>query len=212
MKYLVLFFFASLFASCASLSVPSTGFLKDREQLTRNTDHEVWGIPDEVELYVSSDLDASNYDSVWVEETVYRPNANPAYEPTPEAIDGLRADFTERLGNALGQDFQLVDQPGPRTLRVRAAIAEVACERVWLNIIGVIAILPVSMGGISGQIEIIDSQSGKRLIAMAAHRDGSPFLVLECFSKYAHARWGMRKWSSKMRAILEQSRAVPIAE
>ncbi len=202
MKYLLSALCALFFASCANLSVPNTGFLDHRDQLTRNEDYEVWGVPDEVELYVAPSLDASKYDSVMIDETLYQPVANPQHEPAPEDIEKLKLRFSKNLKEVLGEDFSVVDVPGPRTLRVRAAIAEVGCERVWVNIVTVILLMPFSMGGISGQIEIVDSMSGERLVAMAAHRDGTPFLVMECFARYDHAGWGMRKWAKLMRGIL----------
>lgn len=211
MKCLPLLLLATLFASCASLSVPTTGFLENREQLTRNEDHEVWGVPDGVDLYVAPDLDASKYDSVFIAETVYMPSASARHTPSEKSLAKLKANFSKYLGKRLSRDFTLVDKPGPRTLHVRAAIAEVVRERVWLNILTVILIVPVDMGGIAGQIEVLDSLTGERLIAMAAHRDGTPFLVLECFGPYDHADWGMRKWATKMRSILDASRPLATA-
>jgi len=211
MKCLPLLLIVSLLASCANLSVPRTGFLENRDQLTPNQEHEVWGVPDGIDLYVAPDLDASKYDSVLIEDTVYMPSADARHTPSEKSLAKLKANFSKYLGKRLSRDFTLVSEPGPRTLRVRAAIAEVVRERVWLNILTVILIVPVDMGGIAGQIEVLDSLTGERLIAMAAHRDGTPFLVLECFGPYDHADWGMRKWSSKVRTILHASRPVETA-
>ena len=61
------------------------------------------------------------------------------------------------------------------------------------------------MGGISGEMELQDGMSKETLVAMVAHRDGSPFLIFECLMPYGHAQHGMKKWSK----ILAESTQKP---
>ena len=79
-------------------------------------------------------------------------------------------------------------------------------SNVPINIIGVIVALPVDMGGVSGEVELQDGGSGQRLLAMTAHRDGSPLLIFECLTTYGHARHGMKKWSKLLAKITRENR------
>ena len=112
--------------------------------------------------------------------------------------------FEKRLRNALEDDFEIVGEPRPETLRIRAAITEADPSWVWLNIVGVILVVPPDMGGISAEVEVLDALTGERLIAMTARRDGTVFLLLECFSTWGHARHGMKKWSRILASILSE--------
>ena len=76
-------------------------------------------------------------------------------------------------------------------------------SNVWVNIVGIILVVPPDMGGISGEMEVVDSASGERLAAMTATREGTPFLVLECFTKHGHAHHGVKKWARDLACLLQ---------
>ena len=197
---LLLALVASL-ASCANLSMPRTGFLDDYDSLESSAEHRVWGVPDEVDIWIAEDL-AGKYDSVIVEPTVYELQDGAKHDPPAEKIASLTEFFDEELKRVLGRDLDIVTTPGPRTARVRAAISEVHPVNIWLNIVGLIVLVPPDMGGIAGELEIVDATTGSRQLAMTAVREGTPFLVLECFTKYGHARHGMYKWARLVRSEL----------
>ena len=88
---------------------------------------------------------------------------------------------------------------------MRAAITDLDRSIVWINIVGIIVAVPVDYGGIAGELEIVDA-SGERMIAMAAHRDGTMFLVIECFMKWGHARHGMKKWAKLLARTVDEAR------
>jgi hypothetical protein len=194
-------------ASCANLSVTQTGFLDDYDTLAEAPDHEVTFIPDEIELFQVDDLAERGYDAVLIEPAVYRPTADPRVGLEPEEIDELRADFDATLRETLGERFEIVEQPRPGAVRVRAAITDVATSNVPINVVMVILLVPTDMGGISGELELRDAMTDERLLAMSAYREGTPFLILECFSRFGHARHGMLKWSRKLRDLLTPASA-----
>ena len=195
---------APLLASCANLSSPRTGFLDDYSTLERASEEEVWGVPDEIHLERAPDL-AGRFDAVIVDPVAYRAVEDPGHEPDADAIEGLRNDYRRILVDVLGEELEVVTVPGPRTARVRASIAEVNPSNIWINWLGVILVVPPDMGGISGELEVLDASTGERALAMTAVREGTPFLLFECFTKYGHARHGMKKWARGLRSMLAAS-------
>ncbi len=182
--------------------MPRTGFLTDYDSLAPAPERQVWGVPDPIDLELAPGGVAGRYDSVWIDPVVYREVEGAGHHPTEANARKLERDFTRILTKVLGERFRVVDAPGPRTARVRAAITEVDPERPWVNVLTLILLVPTDMGGISGEFEIVDSISGERQVALTAVREGTPFLVLECFTRYGHAKHGMKKWAKELRSIL----------
>ena len=196
-------------ASCANTGMPRTGFLSNYEQLEAAPEHEVAFVPDDVDLFLSPKLAERRYRSAVIEPVVYRPADGVDHEPSAEAIVSLEEAFHRKLRRTLHPDFEIVTEPRPDSLRVRAAIAEVDPANVWINVVTLVLLLPVDMGGIAAEIEVLDAGTGERLLAMTARRDGSPLLILESFTTYGYARHGMKKWS---RLLLELLTASPPAD
>ena len=132
-----------------------------------------------------------------------RTDVEPHRELTPEQVDSLTGRFHEILVNRFGDRYAVTESADSETLVLRTAITDVDHVLVWLNIVGVVLVVPPDMGGISGEMEILDGASGERLIAMAAHRDGTPFLIFECFTRFGHARHGMKKWAKLLLKSVE---------
>jgi len=184
-----------LLAGCANVPLTETGFLEDYSELKPAPDAEVFCIPDTVHLFRSPKLDAGGYDSVIVEPTVWMPSEKHKHRPSEEKTAWLVEDFSKCLEKGLGKDFEVVDTPRAGTLRVRPALTAIDPANVWINMLALFFILPIDMGGVSGEIEVLDAMTGERLLAMTARREGSPFLILETFTAYGQARHGVWKWS-----------------
>jgi hypothetical protein len=192
-----------LLPACAGLSVPDSGFLADRDQLQPAPEYDAFCIPDDVELDTDEAALPGDYDSVLIEPTVWTPNEEPKHEPSEKKQASLAEDFDEWLERILDDRYTIVEEPGPRTLRVRASIAEVNPGNVLINIIGLLVLFPPDMGGIACEIEAVDSVTGERRVGLAARRDGGIFLLFECFTTYGHARHGMKKLSQVLLAELQ---------
>ena len=195
-----------LLPSCANLSMSRSGFLDDYEQLENAPEHEVTFIPDEVDLWISDEGHA--FDSVYVEEITYLEPDETKHVPDAEGRARLEHVFGNYLRRHLGESFEVVEEPRPSSAIVRAAITDVNPSSVWINVVGVILAVPFDMGGISGEMEI-RTADGDPVVAMTAVRDGTPFLVFECFQQYGHAYHGMQKWSKVLKEILDASARDP---
>jgi uncharacterized protein DUF3313 len=180
-----------------------TGFLDDYQSLRPAPEWQVPGVPDGVFLDLAVDFDRQDYHSILIDPVVFRQTDQVDFVPEAAEQAELTAYFTQQLRATLGADFKLVEEPLPGTLRVRAAITSVNPIGVWTNIFMVILLVPSDMGGISGEMEIVDAISGQRVAALTTCRDGTPFLILECFSRFGHARHGMEKWSVMLAELLD---------
>lgn len=188
-------------ASCANVPLTKTGFLGDYSKLEPAPEHQVWGVPDTVELYRSQSLDSSSYDAILVDPAEWQQGGN--FTPGDKNIAWLEEEFSKCLTKVIGKEFEVVNEPRPGALRIRPAVTAVNPQNVLFNLIMLVVAVPVDMGGISGEIEVVDAMSGERMLAMRARREGNIFLVLESPFIYGHARHGMYKWSVMLRDLLQ---------
>lgn len=189
---------AALATACADMRIQDPAILEHTDQLAPAPEREVFGVPDEVWFYERPGVEWSRYGSIVVEA--------PVLLPPPERSDSLSAEdriellqrFDAELRRVLGTRFRLVDAAQADSLRLRAAITDVQPQRPWLNWVTLVLIVPLSLGGISGELEVLDAATGERLLAMRAARDGTPFHVLEAFTRFGHAAHGMTKWAREL--------------
>ena len=203
-----------ILGSCAHMSLTTTGFLTDPESLERSPEREVAFIPDRLEWFEAEGVDWSGYRTLLIEPVEYVTGDGTRHPlPDEEARAYLTRKYRDHLVRELGQVFSVAEDARAssadgHTLRLRAAITDVDPEWVWLNVLGTILVVPPDMGGISTELELVDVESGERLLAMRAYREGTVFLFLEVFHRWGHAKHGMKKWSKLLRRELE-SRATP---
>ncbi|HZA65483.1 MAG TPA: DUF3313 domain-containing protein [Geminicoccaceae bacterium] len=149
MRVIVLFAAVLVLAGCGSSrpvrDVQPRGFLGDYSLLTRG------GSGEAALRYINADADWASYDKVIVEPVeVWAPGGTTA---VPEEDLKTAADYLyAQLRAELGKDFQLVDQPGPDTLRVEAALT--GAERANQMMVAVSSVVPMA-AAVSGSYEYI---------------------------------------------------------
>lgn len=201
---------AALASSCANMQLTRSGFLGDAEDYDRlepAKERQVWGVPDEILLDRRPALDeriaAGSITGVVVDPVVILEADDGSYDLSEEHQVSFAAKSTRRLAKELGKGFPILSEPEPGAVRVRLAVTDVNPSNVWVNIVGVILVVPPDMGGISGELAVEDAMTGERLAAMTLTREGTPFLVLECFTRHGHAHHGVLKWSRDVRRLLQ---------
>ncbi len=197
-----------LTASCANMR-PATesGFLAGGyDQLEPAPARQVWGVPDEVNLHFTDELkqriEAGAVRDVYVEPVVYLPQDNARYRMKAATARRMEGYATRKLRNALAPDFNLVDEPVPGSVTVRLALTDVMNSNVWINTLMMVVLVPVDNGAVSGEMEVVDSTSGERLLAMTATRGGAFFLFIEAFNHHGHVRHGIKKWAGLTSRLL----------
>ena len=165
-------------SSCATGGKSPSGFLSNYQQLNSG-----FGTEDAVTSYRKPDVDLKKYDSVLI-EPVTTVVASPGISPS--VSEQLAAYLSEALSTQLATRMKVVTTPGPTTLRVRTALTDViegreAGKPVTTVHVGARATLTGTIGSepvaafvshVSFEGELLDSQSGERLVALIDHRLG----------------------------------------
>ena len=183
MRAVVLLAVAVALAGCGSSrpvrDVQPQGFLGDYSRLTPG------GAGEAALRYIKPDVQWASYDKIIVAPvTVWQSPATANIHDTDlkTAADYLYA----QLRQELGKDFQLVDQPGPDTLRVEAALTGArAANQTMVVVSSVVPIgaaisgtyeyvtgKPTFQGEAAAEAKITDSRSGELLAAAVDQRMG----------------------------------------
>jgi len=169
----------------------ASGFLGDYSDLRK-------GEKDEPQLiYIRPGVDWARYEMIHIESvTLWR---NEKTDDVPEEEQQILTDFLyHALHEQLDQDYEIVDEPGPNVLQLRAAITEAKGSKAVMNtitsvipqlrllttIVGMSAGTSVLVGKAGIEGEITDSMTGERLMAALDQRQGTKAV-----------RGGVKTWS-----------------
>jgi hypothetical protein len=144
------------FAAGCSTAPRSSGFLGDTTQLTANPDHPgTW-------RWIKPGLDLRTYDKVMIDPVDLRlKGSSVANSLHDDSQARYAAEFTEVIRAKLAPFYDLVDAPGPGTLRLRIALTDM--------LLG-----PDGIEDSSLEAELLDAQSGERLVAAIATNANRP--------------------------------------
>jgi len=184
-----------------------SGFLGDYSQLKEQEGY------DARLIYVAQGVDWDAYEAVHIDSVTLWAN-----EDTARISDEDRQMLTDVMFKALrtelGAQFQLVDQPGPGVLRVRAALTQAKGAKVALRTIT--SILPPAWvvstaGGLATdtaslvgtatlEIEVVDSITSDRLAAAVDSRAGTKSILAgkRTFTKWGDVEAADRFWANRV--------------
>jgi hypothetical protein len=177
---------ATLVACAGTAIVEPSGFLGDYSQLKP-------GRGDQAQLiYIDPEADFSPYQRVLIEPVEVWQRAGGSDADSAD-LASLADDLGSALRKQLQLEFDLVDSPQPGTLRIRTAITQ------------------VRKSGASIEIEILDAESGRRLIA-AADAKGEVDRPGESTDDWASAREAFEFWAQRARDRLAAMRSFDASE
>lgn len=189
-----------------------SGFLGDYSQLTP-------GGKGEVQLrYINPNVDWKKYTAVLIDTPQVYADSETT-ELTQRDQKKLTDNLHEALVEALGKNYQIVEEPGPGVLRVRTAITEAQGAKLAMNAVtgivpqlrlltmigGMATDTTTFVGKCSAEGEIVDSVTGERLLAGVDQRAGTkdPRNML---NKWDDVDSAFKDWAERMRAKLESLR------
>jgi hypothetical protein len=192
-----------LMASCATTrrtrSVEPSGFLGDYSEMKE-------GEKGQAQLvYLNPKADFSKYDAIMIDSvTLWESSANSKLSPEDQRM--VTGFFFRALHEVLSKEIQIVDRPGPRVMRLRAAITEAKGARVAMNtvtsilpqlrlpstLLGTVTDTAPWVGRATAEAEITDSITDVRLLAGVDQRTGTKAV-----------RSGLRTWSDVKRICEE---------
>lgn len=207
-----------LLAACASTSqgreAKASGFLGDYSQLRPGQEGQaLW-------RYVNLEARPAAYNAILMDPIAVCSSAEDsalAEVPSSE-MQGLINYFDATIREHLAGDYKFVDRPGPGVMRLRVAISEAKGAKVVLSTVS--AVTPVGLAlnglkkGITGastgvgktgvEMELLDSQSGKRLLAAVDERVGTK---AGSFGEWQSAKEAFDYWAVQLEARLQEWRA-----
>ncbi|HVM94861.1 MAG TPA: DUF3313 domain-containing protein [Candidatus Acidoferrales bacterium] len=182
-----------------------SGFLGDYSQLKENPDYPA------ALVYVKPGVQWSRYNSVQIESAGLWVNEE-TKSLSPEDQQHLTDVLFSKMFTEMGKVFTVVNQPGPGTLRIRAALTQAQGAKVGLRVVSTIVPQLRMAGGLVGlagdtattvgsataEFEVLDSVTNERLAAAVDSRAGTKVL----FAKRSYSTWGdveeaCTRWSAR---------------
>jgi hypothetical protein len=190
-----------------------SGFLGDYSDLREGREGEAQLV------YINPETDFRRYRSIMIESvTIWY--ASEASRLSAEDEQMLADHLYAALHQELSKSFQIVDQPGPAVMKLRAAITEAQGAKVVAN--AVTTIVPqlrllATVGGLATgtaalvgeaavEVDITDSQTGERLAAAVDERVGTK-TIRGGLGKWSHVKEAYAFWATRLRERLIELRA-----
>lgn len=202
--------------------VEASGFLGDYSEFKPGEDGEA------LLVYRHPNADFSGYDRMIVDPvSVWRPMESDLDEVPEDELVAMANYFHGAMIRQLSTDYRIVKEPGPKTLRFRGAITEAA--KSWVVFDTLSASIPhmrllsgikrlatgthLFVGRASVEGEIIDAETGQRLLAAVDRRSGAKTLRGST-SSWDDVKSAFNYWAERVRDRLRKERGweVPAPE
>jgi hypothetical protein len=197
----------SLVVGCASVSMKPSGFLKNYDELKPAK-------PGTPALAYRNPTTTSRYHAVIIEPVGFSSMA--AAKLNPVERQRLGEDLTERTRAVFATKYQLVNGPGPGTLRLRIAVNDINKSSPVVNMVTTVAaFVPMDMGAVSVEMEAIDSRSGRRIAALLDQRQELPLGpkgFFGSFSPTGNVKSGFTRLAEEMLKLLAAPAGNPTRE
>jgi hypothetical protein len=189
-------------AGCVMSPPPKSGFLGDYSTLHADK----YG--DKSLLWWEKEgFDWTRYKKLMIDPIAvyYHPEAK-YREIRPNELKELTDYARNTIIEELQPDFQIVDQPGPDVLRVRAAITDIVPANPYSNILALAAIqVPIDMGGSAIEAEFLDSVSGVRVASMVDKKLGHPVFFWRSVTELGYTKGTFKSWAGELKTALKKN-------
>ena len=190
-------------AGCAEKNVEYSGFLRDYSQL--KPDPEVDGAL----RYLNPRKSLKEYNRFQIDPiAVQFSRGAKGTAIDPAKLQNLTLYFRKELAKALNKNYRVVNRPGPRVLRIRAAITDVDESDPLLNIHPAMKLTGMGLGGASMEAEGVDSVTGERIGAIKETRSGNRMSITAGLSRLGHAKQVIRYWISRFMKNLDKAHGI----
>ena len=195
---------AGLVAACQTAErAQYSGFLKNYSQLKPDPKF------DGAHRWQDPSVNLAGYNKFIVDPVLIHlaPKADGWVGWFPELAE-LQVFAHKTLIQKLSKNFQVVSSPGPGTLRLRAAITGIKETTPMLNIHPAMKFSGMGLGGASAEGEVLDSLTGKRIIAGADSRMGDRVDFKAGLSKFGHAKQVIEFWAERFVNVLRKAHGI----
>jgi hypothetical protein len=200
---------------CASKSGPTnSGFLPDYSRLKPvegNPDAKIWAAPR---------FSLADYDRVIIDPVQLHlpPDKTKVKDEELKELQALTVYFRDALIHALQARYPMTDLPGPRTLRIRAAITDVVKAKPMRNVMT--SVLPVGIvlnlgsevfagkgmgvAEVAIEVEVLDSLSGASQAAFTGRKTGHKYDVKGA-TELGQVKKALEEWAEQLRKRFDQA-------
>lgn len=157
-------------------------------------------------VYVKSGVDFSRFHKLQAAPLEIYYSEGPV-EPDPEDLTRLRQIFRNAFQAAIGSDYELVDEPGPEVLGVRASLVDLELTPVMgtVPIKGRAASL-VANGQLSFFMELTDSESGEVLARGGDQEKAAAEIATAATDRdWEQTEAAARRWAQMFRDFLDEN-------
>lgn len=198
-------------SGCAVNHPTKSGYLSSYAAMTPDRFHLNYGVGlQRAETFEAAAADLVEIDSYYIEPVAWRVDPHSRGGRSTERRDWLCRELAATLHEQLGQTKPVVDAPGPRTARVRAAITVVQLSRPVTNVILTATMIspygigPVFYGGGAVEAEVI-APDGRQIAAVTSASTGGWFDLLGYYARSDHARKAMKRCAGELAQALAPS-------
>jgi hypothetical protein len=156
---------AGLVGGCAGKMTESRNFLSTYDNL-KEVDPNFSG-------YIAPDMTLENYPKMIIDPLDFDLSAEDAAKFDESQRQEIKEYTQKALEKLMTQYFQIVKQPGPKTVRFRMAFTDMEKSDALLALYPMTRITGVGRGGAAAQGEAVDSQTGTQLAAFTRVGKGS---------------------------------------
>ena len=218
-KNLFLMVFAVMFCvSCATThqtrSAATSGFLGDYSQLKEGKDGQA------LMVYIDEDANFALYDKIIIDPVrLIASKDSDMAKIDKEDLQSVADYFYAALNQQLSKSYTIVKQPGPKTLKLKVALTDVTGSKVVLDTLS--SLIPVGMainlitkvatgnnravGSATGEMELLDAVTGKRLIAAVDGQSGKKYTgKFDKWKKWQDAKDACDFWAERIDTRLDE--------
>jgi hypothetical protein len=196
-------------------SVRSSGFLSDYSMLRRGKEGQA------ISVYWNDQADFNSYTKIMIEPVTIWTNPDAELNEVPaEESQELANAFHQVLHDTLSEDFEIVQVPGPNTIRLRVALTEAIASNPVLDtistyvpqarLVSTVFTLGSDTKAFVGQAraegEARDAQSGVLLAAGIDERAGTKALGGNTLDSWGDVRKAFEVWAVRFRDNLRERR------
>lgn len=166
-------------------------------------------------VFIKEDVDFKSYDKVMIDYVVFYFGRDAKYRGiNASELQELADAFHKAMIDALSDGYPLVEEPGPGVLRIRCAITDVVATRLFwstdttVTSEGLVIKRSITkdynpVGGASMEMELLDSQTNRRIAAAIDTKAAEESEVIKGLRKWGHAENTFEFWAKRLRWWLD---------
>jgi hypothetical protein len=187
---------AVMFGGCAS-APKETGFLSTYANLQP--------VSSTFMRYIAPDNAMGKYSKFIVDPvTIHLYDQSKLGKFDPQDLEHLKQYMYQAVRQSLAERYQIVSDPGPGVARLRIAITDLKKSSPVLNAIPQTKMTGVGLGQAAVEGEMVDSQTGKQIVAAIDSETGSRFSFAG-LSKWGDVEAIMNDWAKRLRTRIDEA-------